>query len=63
MQFNAEIQGYTLPQDNPGGYLNSESGLGWTEKEAWVDGIHYNLTLVPNEIGFDYQGDPELEGE
>jgi hypothetical protein len=41
----------------------------WTAKEAWVDGVCYSLSWVPNKNGppfqdsFDYQGDPELDGE
>jgi len=61
--FDAEVQDYTLPEDNTGGYSKTEAWLMWTEKEAWVDGKHYNLTWVPNKVGFDYEGDPELEGE
>ena len=51
------------------GYSSSESGLIWTAKEAWVDGVHYTVSWVPNNRGasfeesFDYQGDPELDGE
>ena len=60
--FDAEVQDYTLPKENTGGYSKIEAGRGWNAKEAWVDGEHYNLTWVPNKEGFDYQGDPELEG-
>jgi len=63
VQFDAEVQDYTLPEDNTGGYSKTEAWLIWTEKEAWVDSEHYNLTWVPNKEGFDYEGDPELEGE
>jgi len=63
VQFDAEVQDYTLPEENTGGYSKVEAWLMWTEKEAWVDSEHYNLTWVPNKEGFDYQGDPELEGE
>jgi hypothetical protein len=64
--FNAQVQDYTLPENNRGG---TGSGLTWTAKEAWVDGVRYYLSWVPNNRGavfeenFDYQGDPELEGE
>jgi hypothetical protein len=67
--FDAQVQDYTLPEDNSGYYSRSESCLTWTAKEAWVDGVHYNISWVPNNIGasfeerFDYQGDPDLEGE
>ena len=67
--FDAQLQDYTLPKDNSGGYTTTEAGRGWNAKEAWVDGEHYTLTWVPNtqgppnKGGFDYQGDPELEGE
>jgi len=61
--FNAEVQDYTLPKTNTEGYSKSEAWLMWTAKEAWVDSEHYNLTWVPNKVGFDYEGDPELEGE
>jgi hypothetical protein len=62
VQVDAEVPNYTLPEDNSAGYTKSEAGRGWTAKEAWVDGKHYNLTWVPNKKGFGYQGDPELEG-
>lgn len=68
VQFDAEVQDYTLPKTNTGGYSKSEAGRGWNAKEAWVNDEHYNLTWVPNKEGppnkggFDYQGDPELEG-
>jgi len=64
--FDAQLQDYTLPEGNLGG---SASGLTWTAKEAWVDDVHYTLSWVPNNRGagfeerFDYQGDPELDGE
>jgi hypothetical protein len=64
--FNAQVQDYTLPEYNRGG---SASGLTWTAKEAWVDGVHYTVSWVPNIKGarfpesFDYHGDPELDGE
>jgi uncharacterized protein YxeA len=64
--FNAQVQDYTLPEYNRGG---TESGLTWTAKEAWVDGVHYTVSWVPNIKGarfeerFDYHGDPELDGE
>ncbi|MCW4015022.1 MAG: hypothetical protein NWF06_01505 [Candidatus Bathyarchaeota archaeon] len=67
--FDAQLQDYTLPEDNSGGYSSSESGRTWTAKEAWVDGVHYTVSWVPNNRGagfeesFDYQGDPELDGE
>lgn len=63
VEFDAEVQDYTLPEDNTGGYSTSKAGRKWTEKEAWVDSKHYNLTWIPNKEGFDYQGEPELEGE
>ncbi|MDG6223817.1 MAG: hypothetical protein IAX21_02595 [Candidatus Bathyarchaeota archaeon] len=63
VSFDAEVQDYSLRKTNSGGYSKSEAGRGWTAREAWVDGKHYNLTWVPNKEGFDYQGDPELEGE
>ena len=69
VSFDAQVQDYTMPEDNSGGYTTSEAGRGWNAKEAWVDGEHYTLTWVPNKQGppdkggFDYQGDPELEGE
>ncbi|MEJ2281900.1 MAG: hypothetical protein P8X97_08380, partial [Candidatus Bathyarchaeota archaeon] len=46
--FNAEVQDYTLPKENNGGSQKSEAWQIWTEKEAWVDGKHYNLTWIPN---------------
>jgi len=63
VQFDTKVQDYTLPDANNRGYSEVEAWLMWTEKEAWVDGKHYNLTWVPNKVGFDYEGDPELEGE
>jgi len=65
--FNAQVQDYTLPKDNSG--VGSAAGLTWTAKEAWVDGVRYVVSWVPNKQGaffpdsFDYQGNPELEGE
>ena len=67
--FDAHLQDYTIPKDNTMGHSTSEYGRTWTAKEAWVDGVQYHLSWVPNNIGagfeegFDYQGDPELEGE
>jgi hypothetical protein len=69
ISFDAQVQDYTMPEDNSGGYSRSEAGRIWTAKEAWVDGVHYTLSWVPNKKGldfhdsFDYQGDPELDGE
>ncbi|PVX23878.1 MAG: hypothetical protein CW691_09340 [Candidatus Bathyarchaeum sp.] len=69
VSFDAQVQDYTLAKDNSGGYSTSASGRTWTAKEAWVDGVHYTVSWVPNNRGagfeesFDYQGDPELDGE
>ena len=63
VSFDAEVQDYSLPKTNSGGYSKVEDGRGWTAKEAWVDGKHYNVTWIPNKEGFYYDGDPELEGE
>ena len=37
ISFDAQVQDYTIPEDNSGAYSRSESGRTWTAKEAWVD--------------------------
>lgn len=51
VQFDAEVQNYTLPGDDSDGTSRGESGRGWTAEGAWVDGVWYNLTWVPNKQG------------
>jgi len=62
IQFDAEVQNYTMPEDNSNVKSTSESGRGWNAEGAWVDGKWYNLTWVPNKEGFDVQLETDGEG-
>jgi hypothetical protein len=68
VQFDAEVQNYTMPEDNSNFKSTGESGRGWNAEGAWVDGKWYNLTWVPNkagkygEDGFSGPFEPDSEG-
>ena len=51
IQFDAEVQNYTMPEDNSNFKSTTELGRGWDAEGAWVDGKYYNLTWVPNKQG------------
>ena len=51
VQFDAEVQNYTMTEDDSEGTSRTEIGHGWDAEGAWVDGKWYNLTWVPNKAG------------
>ena len=62
IQFDAEVQNYTMPEDNSNVKSTTEIGRGWDAEGAWVDGEYYNLTWVPNKEGFYGPFEPDSEG-
>ena len=62
VQFDAEVQNYTMPEDNSNVKSTTEIGRGWNAEGAWVDGKWYNLTWVPNKEGFYGPFEPDSEG-
>jgi len=62
IQFDAEVQNYTMVEDNSNVKTTVECGRGWDAEGAWVDGECYNLTWVPNKEGFYGPFEPDSEG-
>lgn len=61
IQFDAEIPNYTYTIKDSAKSI-AKLIRGWNAEGAYVDGVWYNLTWVPNKEGFDVQYETDAEG-